>query len=62
MDAIRALAEVTQCWAVMEKAVEVIVQRFAMERWAMSMEVSPATWEEGELRVHLHLSLQRMNG
>eukprot|EP00975_Prorocentrum_lima_P006335 1366323-Prorocentrum_lima.AAC.1 len=62
MEAIQELAEVKECWAVMEKGVEWIVQRYSVERWAMSMEVSPETWEEGQLRLHLHLSLQRING
>eukprot|EP00975_Prorocentrum_lima_P037743 7939934-Prorocentrum_lima.AAC.1 len=46
----------------MEKGVERIVQKFDVERWAMSMEVSPETWSDRELRLHLHLSLQRMHG
>eukprot|EP00975_Prorocentrum_lima_P011330 2408425-Prorocentrum_lima.AAC.1 len=46
----------------MEKGVERIVQRFDVERWAMSLEVSPETWLQGELRLHLHLSLQRIHG
>eukprot|EP00975_Prorocentrum_lima_P038814 8154550-Prorocentrum_lima.AAC.1 len=35
------------------------VQRMGVDRWALSMEVSPEMWLDGELRIHVHASLQK---
>eukprot|EP00975_Prorocentrum_lima_P034070 7158291-Prorocentrum_lima.AAC.1 len=59
LPAIRLLPRVMSLWLRVYSDILMHVERMAVDRWALSMEVSPDTWLEGELRIHVHASFQK---
>ena len=52
---------IMKLWLGIQESLEAHRSRIGVDRWTLSLEVSPETWEAGQIRLHLHGSLQAMN-